>query len=73
MVCITTDNGSNIVKAASQNNWTKLQCFGYRLHLTIGELCITIQHTVTISYIHLNLKNVSFIIKYRPMTENRIK
>lgn len=36
MVCITTDNGANIVKAASLNNWTRLQCFGHRLHLAIG-------------------------------------
>lgn len=43
MVCITTDNGSNIVKAASLNNWTRL--------LAIGEPYITI-HTVKFSYIH---------------------
>ncbi|XP_061584717.1 E3 SUMO-protein ligase ZBED1-like [Cololabis saira] len=35
MVCITTDSGANIVKAASLNNWTRLQCFGHRLHLAI--------------------------------------
>ena len=31
-VCITTDSGTNIVKATSLNNWTRLQCFGHRLH-----------------------------------------
>lgn len=37
-VCITTDNGANIVKAVSlMNHWTRLQCFGHRLHLAIGE------------------------------------
>ncbi|XP_073708964.1 E3 SUMO-protein ligase ZBED1-like [Garra rufa] len=35
MVCITTDSGANIVKATSLNNWTRLQCFGHRLHLAI--------------------------------------
>lgn len=35
LVCITTDNGSNIVKAISINHWTQLQCFGHRLHLAI--------------------------------------
>ncbi|KAL2085940.1 hypothetical protein ACEWY4_019260 [Coilia grayii] len=35
MTCITTDNGQNIVKAVSINNWTRLQCFGHRLHLAI--------------------------------------
>ncbi len=37
-VCITTDNGTNVVKAASLNDWTRLQCFGHRLHLAIGRL-----------------------------------
>ncbi len=36
-VCITTDNGANIIKAVSLNQWTCLQCFGRRLHLAIGE------------------------------------
>ncbi|XP_057208062.1 E3 SUMO-protein ligase ZBED1-like [Triplophysa rosa] len=35
MVCFTTDSGANIVKAASLNKWTRLQCFGHRLHLAI--------------------------------------
>ncbi|XP_069821004.1 E3 SUMO-protein ligase ZBED1-like [Dendropsophus ebraccatus] len=34
-VCITTDNGANIVKAVEMNGWTRLQCFGHRLHLAI--------------------------------------
>ncbi|XP_044130059.1 E3 SUMO-protein ligase ZBED1-like [Bufo gargarizans] len=34
-VCITTDNGANIVKAVEINGWTRLQCFGHRLHLAI--------------------------------------
>ncbi|XP_049337568.1 E3 SUMO-protein ligase ZBED1-like [Astyanax mexicanus] len=34
-VCITTDNGANIAKAVSLKKWTRLQCFGHRLHLAI--------------------------------------
>ncbi|XP_029610866.1 zinc finger BED domain-containing protein 4-like isoform X2 [Salmo trutta] len=34
-VCMTTDSGSNIIKALRLNNWTGLQCFGHRLHLII--------------------------------------
>ncbi|KAL6465097.1 hypothetical protein MHYP_G00252300 [Metynnis hypsauchen] len=34
-VCITTDNASNMIKAAEINQWTRLQCFGHRLHLAI--------------------------------------
>ncbi|XP_051564716.1 E3 SUMO-protein ligase ZBED1-like [Myxocyprinus asiaticus] len=34
-VCITTDNASNMVKAAQLNEWTRLQCLGHRLHLAI--------------------------------------
>ncbi|XP_071344173.1 E3 SUMO-protein ligase ZBED1-like [Trachinotus anak] len=36
MVCITTDSGANMVKATSLNHWTRLQCFGHRLHSAIG-------------------------------------
>ncbi|XP_052456561.1 E3 SUMO-protein ligase ZBED1-like [Carassius gibelio] len=34
-VAITTDNGTNIVKAVELNQWTRIQCFGHRLHLAI--------------------------------------
>ncbi|XP_028434908.1 zinc finger BED domain-containing protein 1-like [Perca flavescens] len=34
-VCITPDNGANIVKAVSLNHWTRLQGFGHHLHLAI--------------------------------------
>lgn len=37
MTCMTTDSGSNMVKALQLNGWTRLQCFGHRLHLAIGE------------------------------------
>ncbi|KAK6182220.1 hypothetical protein SNE40_009950 [Patella caerulea] len=36
-VCLTTDNGSNIVKATQLNNWQRLQCFGHRLHLAVNS------------------------------------
>uniref|UniRef100_A0A8C9YIK6 BED-type domain-containing protein n=1 Tax=Sander lucioperca TaxID=283035 RepID=A0A8C9YIK6_SANLU len=43
LVCITTDNASNMVKAAQLNEWTRLQCFGHRLHLAIGKLfCVCV-------------------------------
>lgn len=38
LVTITTDNAANMVKAAALNKWTRLQCFGHRLHLAIGIL-----------------------------------
>lgn len=37
MTCMTTDSGTNMVKALQLNNWTRLPCFGHRLHLAIGE------------------------------------
>lgn len=37
MTSMTTDSGSNMVKALELNGWTRLQCFGHRLHLAIGE------------------------------------
>ncbi|XP_060796344.1 E3 SUMO-protein ligase ZBED1-like [Neoarius graeffei] len=33
--CITTDNATNMIKAVELNQWTRLQCFGHRLHLAI--------------------------------------
>lgn len=36
-VCVTTDNAANIVNAVAINKWSRLQCFGHRLHLAIGE------------------------------------
>ncbi|XP_060788758.1 E3 SUMO-protein ligase ZBED1-like [Neoarius graeffei] len=35
MTCMTTDSGTNMVKALELNNWTCLPCFGHRLHLAI--------------------------------------
>ena len=37
LVCITTDNAANMILAAEVNGWRRLQCFGHRLHLAIGE------------------------------------
>lgn len=37
LVCITTDNAANVMLAAQLNGWMRLQCFGHRLHLAIGE------------------------------------
>ena len=34
-VCITTDNGANVIKAADNLNWPRLSCFGHNLHLAI--------------------------------------
>ncbi|CAM4658701.1 unnamed protein product [Leuciscus chuanchicus] len=34
-VCVTTDNATNNIKALQLNDWTRLQCFGHRLHLAI--------------------------------------
>ncbi|KAA8589007.1 hypothetical protein FQN60_010352 [Etheostoma spectabile] len=35
-VLITTDNATNMVKPAALNKWTRLQCFGHRLHLAVS-------------------------------------
>lgn len=37
LVAITTDNGTNVVKAVQLNKWLRMQCFGHRVHLAIGE------------------------------------
>ncbi|XP_077361925.1 E3 SUMO-protein ligase ZBED1-like isoform X2 [Festucalex cinctus] len=37
LVAITTDNGENVTKAVELNRWSRLQCFGHRLHLAIEK------------------------------------
>lgn len=37
LICMTTDSGTNIVKALRDNNWPSLQCFGHKLHNAIGK------------------------------------
>ncbi|XP_051567264.1 E3 SUMO-protein ligase ZBED1-like [Myxocyprinus asiaticus] len=37
MSCMTRDSGTNMVKALQLNNWTRLPCFGHRLHLAIEK------------------------------------
>ncbi|XP_067270785.1 E3 SUMO-protein ligase ZBED1-like [Pseudorasbora parva] len=39
-VCLTTDSGANIVKAATLNMWTRLSCFGHRLHIAKHTLSL---------------------------------
>ncbi|XP_034146796.1 zinc finger BED domain-containing protein 4-like [Esox lucius] len=34
-VCMTTDSGANMVKTLALNRWTRLGCFGHRLHIAI--------------------------------------
>ena len=36
-VCLTTDSGSNVIKAAEDLNWPRLSCFGHNLHLAITK------------------------------------
>lgn len=36
-VCLHTDNGSNIIRAAADLNWPRLSCFGHNLHLAITK------------------------------------
>nr|XP_055069962.1 E3 SUMO-protein ligase ZBED1-like [Misgurnus anguillicaudatus] len=32
LTCMTTDSGSNVIRAMKDNNWPNLKCFGHRLH-----------------------------------------
>uniref|UniRef100_A0A9J7X243 HAT C-terminal dimerisation domain-containing protein n=1 Tax=Cyprinus carpio carpio TaxID=630221 RepID=A0A9J7X243_CYPCA len=74
MACITTDNGSNIVKAISINNWTRLQCFGHRLHLAIGELvCLCRKIVSTFSHSWLRRRNLAMVQKELKLPEHQLK
>lgn len=41
LVCVTTNNATNNILALQLNEMTRLQCFGHRLHLAIGECLIS--------------------------------
>ncbi|KAK0138123.1 Zinc finger BED domain-containing protein 1 [Merluccius polli] len=83
LACITTDNGSNIVKAISINNWTRLQCFGHRLHLAIENamkdpridrvtgLCRKIVSTFSHSW--LRRRNLAIVQKELKLPEHQLK
>ncbi|XP_053506474.1 E3 SUMO-protein ligase ZBED1-like [Ictalurus furcatus] len=50
-VCITTDSGTNIIKAVELNRWRRLQCFGHRLNSAIGKLyTVNIHLSIMLSY-----------------------
>ena len=34
-VCMTTDNGANLIRACKDLGWMRLPCFGHNLHLAI--------------------------------------
>lgn len=44
LVAVTTDNGTNVVKALQLTEWQRMQCFGHRLHLAIGECNIELSY-----------------------------
>ena len=37
LVCLTSDSGSNVVKAADELEWTRLSCFGHNLHNAVNN------------------------------------
>ncbi|CAL9704211.1 unnamed protein product [Knipowitschia caucasica] len=37
-LCVTIDSGSNVVKAAALNNWTRVACFGHSLSLSLSAI-----------------------------------
>lgn len=37
LTCMTTDSGTNVIKALKDNKWPNLKCFGHRLHNAIGK------------------------------------
>ncbi|XDV18076.1 hypothetical protein PO909_023848 [Leuciscus waleckii] len=49
LVCMTTDSGANMVRALEINKWTRLACFGHRLHNAIG-MCKKVVSTFSYSW-----------------------
>lgn len=41
MVCVTSDSGANMVRAASIANWPRVSCFGHNLHNAVNAGLLT--------------------------------
>ncbi|KAL1268564.1 hypothetical protein QQF64_033927 [Cirrhinus molitorella] len=46
LVCMTTDSGANMVRTLEINKWTRLACFGHRLHNAIER---SVQHDARVA------------------------
>ncbi|KAI2658659.1 E3 SUMO-protein ligase ZBED1 [Labeo rohita] len=46
LVCMTIDSGANMVRALEINKWTRLACFGHRLHNAIER---SVQHDARVA------------------------
>ncbi len=56
LVCMTTDSGTNMIKALQDNEWPNLQCFRHRLHNAIGK-----------SLMAIHSSEIYFLVRKRPM------
>ena len=54
LLAITTDNGSNIIKAVELNEGLRMQCFGHRLNLAIGKCLYSIIKEIVLKNYYLN-------------------
>ncbi len=56
LVCMTTDSGTNMIKALQDNEWPNLQYFRHRLHNAIGK-----------SLMAIHSSEIYFLVRKRPM------
>lgn len=54
LVCMTTDSGTNIIKALRDNEWPNLQCFGHKLHNAIGKSLMSMHSTAQLMHVVIN-------------------
>ncbi len=63
LVCMTTDSGTNMIKALQDNESPNLQCFGHRLHNAIGKSLMAM-HSSDI-YFPIHKRHVNSLINAR--------
>ncbi|KAI4904946.1 hypothetical protein NFI96_005094 [Prochilodus magdalenae] len=51
---MTTDSGTNMIKAVKLNEWSHLLCFGHRLHNAIGEAYVSVSHLKPVLHLFSN-------------------
>lgn len=51
LCCMTTDSGTNMIKALRVNGWPNLQCFGHKLHDAIGKCNNKLKYSILTEHI----------------------
>lgn len=61
LVAITTNNGTNIAKAAELNGWTWVQCFGHSITHIMLQCLVINEDICVVTILYANVKHTTHI------------